>query len=186
MSPNSINLTPLASLKVSRHYIPRHISIPNTSIQNKPLLIYHQAFNPSSQLTPSGIEEHIQGVGMFIPQWRYTVYRTTHFHSTTHELLVVYKGRARLLFGGEDNPGKVEVEVSKGDAILIPAGVGHRLLEDKEGGFEMVGSYPVGAAKWDMCYGKEGGSENADERISKLGWMDVDPLYGREGPAVES
>lgn len=111
------------------------------------------------------------------------MYPITHFHSTTHELLVVFKGRATLCFGGEQNPGRVEMMVEKGDTILVPAGVGHRLLEEGAEGFEMVGSYPVGAAKWDMCYGKEG--EDADARIQKLGWINKDPLYGDGGPAVQ-
>ncbi|KAK7691716.1 hypothetical protein QCA50_005116 [Cerrena zonata] len=111
------------------------------------------------------------------------MYRTTHFHSTTHELLVVCKGRATLCFGGEENPGRIETEVAKGDAILVPAGVGHRMTKEGDEGFEMVGSYPVGANKWDMCYGKE--EEGADQRIEKLEWFEVDPLYGERGPAVQ-
>lgn len=110
------------------------------------------------------------------------MYSTTHFHSITHELLVISSGSAKLLFGGEGNPGKVEAEVEKGDAILIPAGVGHRLL-DGSTGFEMVGSYPVGTGKWDMCYGHEE-DEGVEDRIQKLEWFDKDPVYGGDGPAV--
>jgi uncharacterized protein YjlB len=59
-------------------------------------------------------------------------------------------------FGDEENPGRVEASVLKGDVIIVPAGVGHRLLEELSGGdFEMVGSYPNGK-NWDMCYGKKG------------------------------
>ena len=43
----------------------------------------------------------------------------------------------------------VEV-LEKGDVIVMPAGVSHKRLEDLEGGFQMVGSYPVGS-NWDMC-----------------------------------
>ena len=93
-------ITPLASLRVSRHQIPAHGLIPNTSIHGKPLTIYHGAF-PSPDLTASQIESHLQSVGVCLPQWRYTMYSTTHFHSTTHELLVISSGHAKLLFGGE-------------------------------------------------------------------------------------
>jgi len=85
----------------------------------------------------------------------------------------------------------MEVEVQKGDALLMPAGVAHRLLEDlgaKDGAFEMVGSYPVGAPSWDMCYGdgrQEEDSEEIRKRISALGWFDRDPLYGDDGPALK-
>jgi len=73
--------------------------------------------------------------------------------------------------------------VKKGDVIVVPAGVGHRLLEDVSGGFEMVGSYPKGKS-WDMCYGMEG-EENRIQSIGKLGWFDKDPIYGEEGPALQ-
>ncbi|KAL7621613.1 hypothetical protein AAE478_008939 [Parahypoxylon ruwenzoriense] len=181
MTPK-ITPTPLASLRVSRHFIPAHNLIPNTSIQNRPLLHYQGAFPPAT-LTASAIESHLTSVGVVVPQWRFTMYSTTHFHSTTHEVLCISRGRAKLCFGGEDNPGKVEKEVEQGDVLILPAGVGHRLLEDVTGGFEMVGSYPKGYS-WDMCYGKKG-EEAKTQRISMLPWFDRDPIYGDEGPALE-
>ncbi|RDW79612.1 hypothetical protein BP6252_04250 [Coleophoma cylindrospora] len=173
-------LTPLTALQVSRHQIPRLGLIPNTSLQNHPLVIYHACIPDSA--TSSAIESHLKTVGVVVPQWRYTMYSTTHFHSTTHEVLCISSGRAKLCFGGEDNPSRVEALVSKGDVIVVPAGVGHRLLEDIDGSFEMVGSYPTGK-NWDMCYGKEEEEEKV-KGISELGWFDRDPLYGDEGPAL--
>jgi uncharacterized protein YjlB len=76
--------------------------------------------------------------------------------------------------------------VEAGDVMIVPAGVAHRLLEDQRGGFTMVGSYPKGK-NWDMCYG--GGDENEDEirsAISQLNWFDQDPIYGRDGPAIQA
>ena len=112
------------------------------------------------------------------------MYSTTHYHSTTHEVLCVYQGRAKLLFGGEENPGKVEVKVGAGDAVVVPAGVGHRLLEDtgEGGGFMMVGAYPEGY-QWDMCYGKATEEEKA-VKVGKVKWLEKDPLYGEDGPAL--
>ena len=111
------------------------------------------------------------------------MYETTHFHSTTHEVLCISHGKAQLCFGGEDNPVKVELAVQKGDVIIIPAGVGHRLLRDLEGGFEMVGAYPTGK-QWDMCYGREEEQTKVME-IGRLAWFDEDPVYGPGGPAVK-
>ncbi|KAH7904530.1 RmlC-like cupin domain-containing protein [Hygrophoropsis aurantiaca] len=111
------------------------------------------------------------------------MYSTSHFHSTTHEVLCISSGRARLCFGGEDNPEKVEIEVAKGDVIVVPAGVAHRLLQDLDGGFEMVGSYPKGR-NWDMCYGREDEGSKIEE-IKNLPWFGKDPIYGDEGPALE-
>ncbi|KAK6204179.1 transcription factor that binds to CRE motif [Pestalotiopsis sp. IQ-011] len=175
-------LTPLASLRVSRHQIPAHSLIPNTSVQNKPLMHYHGVF--SSAITASGIESHLNSVGAVEPQWRFTMYSTTHFHSTSHEVLCISRGRATLCFGGEDNPERVELDAQKGDMLVVPAGVGHRLLrEEGSDGFEMVGSYPPGC-NWDMCYGKRG-EETKVESIGKLTWFTKDPAYGDQGPALE-
>lgn len=107
----------------------------------------------------------------------------SHFHSNTHEVLCIAKGKAKLCFGHEDNPKRVEPVVGKGDVIIVPAGVSHRLLEDINGGFEMVGSYPKGS-NWDMCYGKAG-EGNKDKTIESLGWFDRDPVYGDDGPALD-
>src|SRR5579871_4063733 len=99
-------LTPLSSLTISSYHIPAYELIPNTSIQHKPLLIYRSAFPPAA--TPSQIESHLSSIGVVQPKSRYTMYSTTHFHSTTHEVLVVISGSARLCFGGEQNPERVE------------------------------------------------------------------------------
>ncbi|KAF2435604.1 hypothetical protein EJ08DRAFT_604647 [Tothia fuscella] len=171
----------LTSLKVSSYQIPAHRLIPNTSIQNKPLLIYHSCFPISANA--ASIESHLMSQGVVKPQWRYTMYSTTHFHSTTHEVLCISQGSATLLFGGEDNPGSIEARVQKGDAVVVPAGVGHRLLHEEQGTFEMVGAYPVGSEKWDMCYGKKG-EEKAVDGITKLEWFARDPIYGKEGPVL--
>jgi uncharacterized protein YjlB len=66
---------------------------------------------------------------------------------------------------------------------VIPAGVGHRLLEDLDGGFEMVGSYPKGR-NWDMCYGKKEEEQKA-KGIIVLGWFTKDPIYEDNGPVLE-
>ena len=172
-------LTPLQSLRVSQHQIPAYKALPNTSIQRKPLLIYHSAFqNPSA----SQIESHLNSVGIVSPQWRYTMYSTSHFHSNTHEVLVIASGSAKICLGGEDNPYRIEPVVEEGDVIVMPAGVSHRLLEDK-GGFSMVGSYPIGNS-WDMCYGKSG-EEQKVKGIEKLGWFSKDPIYGDQGPVLD-
>lgn len=127
-------LTPLNALKVSQHHIPAFQRIPNTSIQNKPLMIYHSAFPHAGA---SQIESHLSKVGVVSPQWRYTMYSDTHFHSTSHEVLAIASGSARCCFGGESNPNRVEPTLQKGDVVIVPAGVGHRLLEDY-GGFQVI------------------------------------------------
>lgn len=66
--------------------------------------------------------------------------------------------------------------------IIVPAGLGHRLLDDFGSGFEMVGSYPKGK-QWDMCYGKKE-EESKVKGIADLGWFEKNPVYGDEGPIL--
>ena len=129
-------LTALSSLRVSQHMIPAFKLHPNTSIQKKPLLICRGAF--PSPCSASAIETHIRSIGVVEPAWRYTMYSTSHFHSTTHEVLCIASGRARCCFGSEQNPERVEPVLEAGDVVIVPAGVSHRLLEDLDGGFQMV------------------------------------------------
>ena len=70
MATSSI-LTPLKELKVAKHQIPAHGLTPNTSIQNKPLLLYRNAFKANT--SASQIEEHLSKIGVVDPAWRYTV-----------------------------------------------------------------------------------------------------------------
>jgi len=142
-------------------------------------MIYHSTFLNANA---SAIESHLESVGVVAPQWRYTMYRQTHFHSTTHEVLSIVSGSAKCCFGGEQNEGRVELILQKGDVVVVPAGVGHRLLQDF-GGFQMVGSYPTGKS-CDMCYGRPGEEEKV-KNIDKLGWFRRDPIYGDNGPSLE-
>lgn len=124
-SSPSIGLTPLSSLQVSRHFIPASPPFPNTSLNRSfPLIIYHRSFPPSS--TPGSIEAHLRSVGVVEPHWRYPMYRKHHYHSTTHEVLVVSRGSATVCFG-PDNGRKVVHEAQKGDVFVVPAGVGHAM-----------------------------------------------------------
>ena len=181
MAASKAPLKPLEEIQSSLYQIPSFGLIPNTSIQKKPLLIYRSAFH--SSVSASIIESHLSTVGVVTPQWRYTMFSQSHFHSTAHEVLCVASGKAKLCFGGEGNPKRVESIVEKGDVIIVPAGVGHRLLEDVDGGFNMVGSYEMGK-QWDMCYGKQGEEEKI-KAIGDLGWFQRDPIYGDEGPCLD-
>ncbi|CDM28665.1 hypothetical protein DTO013E5_903 [Penicillium roqueforti] len=174
-------ITPQSDIQVTTRQIPEWQRIPNTSIQSKPLMIYHGAFNA----TATELEDHLEAVGEVVPQWVFSMYTQTHFHSTTPEVLGVVSGRARLCFGGEENPGRFEPTAQRGDFIIVPAGVGHRLLEDlhwNQEEFQMVGAYPLGK-QWDMCYGRP--EEEAKlRRIKDVAWFRQDPLYGGDGPAM--
>jgi uncharacterized protein YjlB len=136
-----------------------HLS-PNARPHNLPALHYPSLFT-RTQSSASQIEAHISKLG-WQPAWRYGMYKQAHYHSSTHELLAVFRGNAEILLGGSDelaasiaSGGETEegevhkvIRLEMGDALLLPAGYSHRALRDSDG-FQMVGSYPDGAAAWD-------------------------------------
>ena len=153
--------------------------IPNSKY---PLIIYQGAFPPD--VSPETIESHFRKY-KWVLEWRYGMYKRSHYHSTTHEALGVFKGSARLRFGVSDKEVSeglesnadadlqaMETDVSAGDVLVIPSGVAHRCVEEKNG-FQMVGAYPEGAKQWDMKYGGEIGK--TDTSIPEF-----DPFLGND------
>ncbi|KAK6498616.1 hypothetical protein TWF481_011197 [Arthrobotrys musiformis] len=173
---------PRSDITIEKYQIPCHKSIPNTSPHGIPFIHYKSDFPRSTG--PDMIEDVLRA-NSWKPSWRYTMYTDSHFHSTTHEALVVISGAAKILLGGDGNPDAVTVTVNTGDAMFVPVGVAHRLLKDIGGrgwgageGFTMVGAYPDGGEGWDMCYGR-GGEEAVDERVRKVVGVEVgDPVLG--------
>lgn len=167
---------------VVTHMLPAHGLLPNCSICKCPLLLYKRAFDPQKHKDlASHIEETFASHG-YDPQWRYRMYDRSHYHSTSHEVLGVFRGTARLRFGGDEVD--VQEVVEPGDVIAIPAGVAHNSLE-AGADFQMVGAYPAGKS-WDMCYGQcQKEHEQALVNISKLSVPPQDPVTGSSGPLLE-
>jgi uncharacterized protein YjlB len=162
--PNHVPLplVPISELTIERYYLPAHLGCPNTSIHPKrPLTIYRRPFTSTSPSTshytlpnPTSIESHLIHHDIVHPAWRYTMYQQDHFHSNTHEVLIVISpcdpDRAGLIrfggprVGGADEADKtiepeetlsgregetvpIYIQVRQGDVIIIPAGVSHAL-----------------------------------------------------------
>jgi len=103
-----------------------------------------------------------------------------HFHSTSHEALAVVAGRATVELGG---PQGEAFEVSAGDALVLPAGTGHRRTSDRDG-FTVVGAYPAGQEDYDLLRGDDPAEvEAARKRIAALPAPPQDPVGG-EGVAT--
>ena len=111
--------------------------------------------------------------------WRNGVYDFHHYHSTAHEVLGVYGGRASIQIGGERG---IAVTVQRGDVLVIPAGVAHKNL-DSDAEFRVVGAYPKGTAP-DMNYGRPHERPRADQNIVRLPVPEADPAYGADGPLL--
>ena len=109
-------------------------AIPNSPL---PLLLYRSALtgDAGAEAFETLFARHGWG-GL----WRNGIYGFHHFHSTAHEVLGIAAGTARVRFGGKDGQS---VEVRAGDAVVIPAGVGH-LNEGASADLLVIGGYPKG------------------------------------------
>ncbi len=139
-----------------------------------PLLIYKQTFVMTNQSTQA-IQELLQR-NHWGQSWVDSIYNFHHYHSTTHEVLVMIEGAGTVQFGGDE--GKV-YEVSQGDVVIIPAGVAHKspnLSRD----FKCIGAYPRDV-DFDMNYGKAEEHPRVDEQIKRAGLPKSDPVFGAHG-----
>lgn len=141
-----------------------------------PLLLYRGVFESSGPDLSERFERAFAENG-WGDSWRGSVYPFHHYHSVTHEVLGVSLGRARLHIGG---PAGKTVEVAAGDAVVIPAGVGHKQVEASHD-FEVTGAYPKGS-DYDMLRGKRGERPEAERKISMVPLPPSDPIYGASGP----
>ncbi|MFV0606829.1 MAG: cupin domain-containing protein [Niabella sp.] len=98
-----------------------------------------------------------------------------HYHSNTHQVLGVYSGSCYIKFAAKNS---VRTELSKGDVVVIPAGVGH-YCNDFSDGFKLVGAYPVGDEP-DIMKGLTEERTVALENIKKVKIPDFDPILGDE------
>jgi uncharacterized protein YjlB len=107
--------------------------------------------------------------------WDAGIFEFHHYHSTTHEVLGIYKGQTKLQLGGAKGP---VIFIEKGDVLVIPAGVAHKNL-GAENAVAVVGAYPSGR-DYDMNYGKPGERPRTDEHIKKVPVPAKDPVFGRD------
>lgn len=108
--------------------------------------------------------------------WKDGIYDYHHYHSITHEVLAVYSGTAIIQLGG---PAGVVEHISRGDVIIVPAGVAHKSISSDED-FKCVGAYP-GGSEFDIMKGDKGERPKADEKIAAVRLPDTDPVYGSGG-----
>jgi uncharacterized protein YjlB len=145
-------------------------SIPNHP--RFPVLVYHGV----SEITDAEAARALFAAHGWGGSWVATVFDFHHFHSTSHEALACVAGSATIELGG---PQGESFEVSAGDALVLPAGTGHRRATPVDG-FTVVGAYPRGQEDYDLL--REGLSVEelaaARERIAALGVPDEDPVGG--------
>ena len=109
--------------------------------------------------------------------WTNGIYDFHHYHSNTHEVLVIMSGKCTVCLGG---PQGKQFQLAAGDVIIHPAGVSHCNLQSSTH-FKTIGAYPAGK-EYDMCYGKEDELEDSRQAISNVRLPFADPIYGVDGP----
>jgi uncharacterized protein YjlB len=108
--------------------------------------------------------------------WRNGIYPFHHFHSTAHEVLGIVAGSARVMLGG---PQGRELDVRRGQVLVLPAGTGHCNLGDNE--LLVVGAYPDGMA-WDLRRGDPAEHDEVRANIARVPLPEADPVTGADGP----
>ncbi len=153
--------------------------IPNHPVL--PLLVLSEALPASA--SPDALARRIEAAyaeNGWQGSWRWGVYPFAHYHSTAHEVLTCFRGWARLQLGGRSG---VQISVSPGDVVLIPAGVGHQNLESSED-FQVCGAYPP-KQEADLIRADEADRHAAArQRIRDVPLPTTDPLFGRDGPLL--
>ena len=143
-----------------------------------PVLHYKNAFK-LPLIFPARIIRQAFQQNNWTNNWRDGIYTFDHYHSLTHEVIGVYKGKTTLQLGGDDG---LQLEIKKGDVIVIPAGVAHRNL-GRETDVLCIGGYPEGK-DFDMNFGKPGERPQTDQNIASLKLPDTDPVTGKSGSLV--
>lgn len=154
------------------------VSDGRTPNSTHPVLIYRQL--PLADADYAAAFENLFASHLWPAQWRAGVYDYHHYHSTAHEVLGVSRGSARLMLGGEEGR---EIEVRAGDALVLPAGTGHRQLWASED-FEVVGGYPLDQ-QYDLLRPDAAIHDAARERAARVTVPVSDPVAGTQGALVE-
>ena len=160
--------------------VARLAGAPNAGVPNHPwlpALLWRGAFGPDEDI------DRIKALfeaNRWFRVWDWTVYPYHHFHPASHEVLVVARGHARLALGGEAGEAR---EVVAGDALVLPAGFGHRRLE-ASGDFTVVGAYPEGQEAREVVRAGDAAMREALPVVARTALPATDPVYGADGPVT--
>ena len=144
------------------------------------LVVYRGAFAPDGRRRAEDVIEAHFASHDWRNAWVDGIYDFHHYHATAHEVLGIACGWAEVQFGGPRGP---VLRIEAGDAVMIPAGVGHcrkRASDD----LRVVGAYP-GGVDWDLKRATAANYALALTEIPRVPRPPTDPIFGAEGPATE-
>jgi len=145
-----------------------------------PLVVYRGAVVLDDDFDPAAVFEDLFAAHGWDDSWRDGMYDFLHFHTRTHEVLGVARGRVRAQFGGTH--GKA-VELKAGDVVILPAGTGRKRLSASRD-LLIVGAYPA-TGSYDEPKPKDVDHAKAVAAIARVRPPAQDPVYGKRGPLVE-
>lgn len=150
-------------------------TIPNN--RDLPVLLYPQVVDLSRADDPAALLEAIFSANDWGDAWRNGIYDYVHYHSAIHEVLGIARGRVSVRLGGDHGE---ELDLSAGDAVVLPAGTGHQCLMASED-LLVVGAYPP-SGEYDLCRGSKEEYGKARASIPLVPPPGFDPIYGADGP----
>jgi uncharacterized protein YjlB len=142
-----------------------------------PLLVYRAAVTLAGEPDPAVPFERAFARHGWSDGWRNGIHPFLHFHTVTHEVLGIARGRATVEFGGA---GGQALTVEAGDVVVLPAGTGHRRIRASRD-LLVVGAYPAGGS-YDEPRPEEVDPDEARASIAKVKLPRHDPVYGTDGP----
>jgi uncharacterized protein YjlB len=150
--------------------------IPNNSL---PLIVRRGAIPPSPADPAKSFETTFRENG-WSNSWRNGIHDYHHYHPDAHEVLGIAAGSASVRFGGED--GEL-VAVTAGDVVIVPAGVGHALINGSDE-FLVVGAY-ADDRDYDTIRDDPTVIAQSRKRIAEVPLPDADPVDGTDGPLMK-
>jgi uncharacterized protein YjlB len=175
-----------SQLQVARLTVPRKpltFSFPDDGFTPNnpywPVLLYRKSVRFPRSMDPAAVLEEVFAANSWGDMWRNGIYDYLHYHSQTHEVLGVARGKAKIRLGGAK--GK-NVELGAGDVVVIPAGTGHQCLKASPS-FLVVGAYPPSGV-YDECGPAAAEHDRAVKRISRVARPRKDPVWGAGGPLM--
>lgn len=163
------------SVEVTELRVPANNGIPNNG--PLPALIYAAALTGDENAAYSTMRDAGWG-----GCWTWTVFDYHHYHPASHEALICVMGWARIHLGGPDGP---IVDVSAGDAMILPAGFGHKRVASGDG-FAVVGGYPRGQEAPAILRADGPVSDRVLAQIAATPLPETDPIFGADGPLIEA
>jgi uncharacterized protein YjlB len=142
-----------------------------------PMVVYRAAIDVAGEVDPARPFERAFERNGWGNGWRNGVHPFLHFHTATHEVLGIARGRATVQFGGARGRA---LAVQAGDVVVLPAGVGHQRLQ-ASGDLLVVGAYPLNCG-FDQKRPGQVDHAKALTAIAQVPLPEKDPVQGSDGP----